>query len=322
MNRQSKADDPLSLEVLQAFEDLEGYHPGFRPAHAKGILLSGKFTPSSSVRELTKAPHVSRPSTPIVVRFSDFAGIPIVADNDQENASPRGIAIRFNLAEHVHTDIIGHSVNGFPTRTVEEFVQFLRALGASGPGAPKPTPIEAFLGAHPAALAFVQTPKPIPTSFAKESFFAVNAYRFINAAGTSKFGRYRIVPQDSNEYLESSALAKKSPNFLFDDIRDRIGHGAVTMRIMVQVASDGDVVDDSTIHWPEKRPLIEFGKIELNEVVPDQEAEQRQIIFDPIPRVDGIEPSNDPLLEPRAALYLTSGRRRRAATEATRRVAS
>ena len=40
------------------------------------------------------------------------------------------------------------------------------------------------------------------------------------------------------------------------------------------------------------------------------------IIFDPIPRVDGIEPSNDPLFELRAAIYLLSGRRRRAAPEA------
>jgi catalase len=47
--------------------------------------------------------------------------------------------------------------------------------------------------------------------------------------------------------------------------------------------------------------------------VPDNAAEQKQIIFDPIPRLDGIEPSDDPLLELRAAIYLISGRRRRSA---------
>jgi len=51
-------------------------------------------------------------------------------------------------------------------------------------------------------------------------------------------------------------------------------------------------------------------------VVSDSEAQQRQIIFDPIPRVDGIEPSADPLLELRAAVYLLSGRRRRQAPAA------
>lgn len=305
--------DPLSRDLLQAFDDLFGLHPGFRPVHAKGILLSGVFTPSASVGALTKAPHVTRPSIRVAVRFSDFAGVPTVPDYDAEGASPRGIAIRFFLEEHIHTDIIAHSVDGFPARTAEEFLQFLRAIHASSPGAPKPTPIETFLSSRPAALAFVQAAKPIPTSFAKESFYSVSAYKFTNSAGVSKFGRYRIVPQDGNEYLDSSAAAKKSPNFLFDDIKDRIAGGAVKMRVVVQVASDGDVVDDSTVHWPNERPLLEFGTIELNGLVPEGDVAQRQIIFDPIPRVDGIEPSDDPLLDPRASLYLVSGHRRRAA---------
>jgi catalase len=305
--------DPLSREVLQALDDLTGLQPGYRPVHAKGILLSGTFTASASGKKLTKAPHVSRESVPVVARFSDFAGVPTVPDYDVENASPRGCAVRFFLAEHSHTDIIGHSVNGFPTRTVQEFLQFLRALGASGPSAAKPTPVEVFLGSHPAALAFAQAPKPIPTSFAKESFFGVNAYKFTNSEGVQKFGRYRIVPEDGNEYLDAVAAAKQSPNFLFEDIKAKTTKGAVKMRILVQVAAEGDEVDDGTVTWPEERPLVEFGTIELNGEVPDNDAAQRQIIFDPIPRVDGIEPSGDPLLEPRASVYLTSGRRRRAA---------
>ena len=305
--------DPFTRDALQAFDDLFGLHPGFRPVHAKGVLLSGTFTPSTGAGALTKAPHVGRPSIRIEVRFSDFAGVPAVPDYD-ENASPRGIAVRFYLAEHVHTDIIGHSVDGFPTRTSEELVQFLRALHASGPDARKPTPVESFLASRPAALRFVQTPKPIPTSFAKESFYSVSAYRFTNNEGVSKFGRYRVVPPDGNEYLEPSAAAKKNPDFLFDEIKGRIARGSVKMRILVQVASDGDVVDDSTVPWPDPRPLVEFGTIELNDLVPDEEAAQRHIIFDPIPRVDGIEPSADPLLEERASLYLVSGRRRRAAS--------
>jgi catalase len=306
--------DELSREVLQAFDNLTGLHPGFRPAHAKGILLSGTFRASASGKELTKAPHVQRESAPVFVRFSDFAGVPTVPDFDAEHAGPRGCAIRFFLAEHSHTDIIGHSVNGFPTRTVEEFLQFLRAIAASGPDATKPTPVEAFLGSHPAALAFVQTPKPIPTSFAHESFFSVNAYKFTNSTGAEKFGRYRVVPVEGNEYLDAAAAAKQSPDFLFDDINAKVTHGAVKLRILVQLAEDGDVVDDATVIWPEKRELVEFGTVEINGEVANNAEEQRHIIFDPIPRVDGIESSADPLLDPRASIYLASGRRRRAAT--------
>jgi catalase len=142
----------------------------------------------------------------------------------------------------------------------------------------------------------------------------VSAYKFTNNEGVSKFGRYRIVPPDGNDFLEASPAAKKDPNFLFDEVQGRIARGAIRMRILVQVAGEGDVVDDSTVQWPDERLLLEFGNLELNGVVPDGEAAQRQIIFDPIPRVDGIESSGDPLLDPRANLYLASGRRRRSAT--------
>jgi catalase len=75
------------------------------------------------------------------------------------------------------------------------------------------------------------------------------------------------------------------------------------------------VVDDATVHWPEERPLVHLGKFVLTSPVPDDAREQKKIIFDPIPRVDGIEASDDPLLELRAAIYLLSGRRRRKAPE-------
>jgi catalase len=308
-----KADSNTSIaeEVLRAFDDINGPQPGFRPGHAKGILLGGTFTPSPSVASLTRAPHLKRSTTRVTVRFSDGTGLPTIADSDP-NASPRGMAIRFHLADHVHTDVIAHSVDGFPARTVDEFLELLRAIHASGPGVGSPMPIETFLATHPAALEFVQTPKPVPASFLKESFYAVNAYRFIGADGVSQYGRYRIRPDGANEYLDAATAAKQAPNFLFDEIKEKLARSTAKMRIAVQVAANQDVVNDSTVHWPKDRREIEFGVVELMSVLPDNDSEQRHIIFDPIPRVDGIEPSDDPLLDPRAAVYLASGRRRRA----------
>src|ERR1700686_1244809 len=138
----------LSQDLLQQLDTIFGLHPGFRPAHAKGTMLTGKLTPSPGAASLTRAPHMNRASTPVTVRFSNTTGVPLIPDNDP-NASPRGMAIRFHLAEHVHTDIIAHSVDAFPVRTAEEFVELLRAIHGSGPGAARPTPIEAFLSTHP-----------------------------------------------------------------------------------------------------------------------------------------------------------------------------
>src|SRR6266403_2167021 len=155
----------LAQKLLDAIDGQFGLHPGFRPAHAKGLMCSGMFTPSAEAAKLTRAPHASRPSTSVAVRFSDSTGVPTIPDNDPARSGPRGIAIRFHLAEHVHTDIVAHSTNGFPVRTGEEFLEFLRAAAAFGPGRPKA--LASFLAAHPHAQRFVDTPKPIPTSFAR-----------------------------------------------------------------------------------------------------------------------------------------------------------
>jgi catalase len=304
----------LSQDLLKQFDTIFGLHPGFRPAHARGVMLMGTFTPSPDAPSLTRAPHIARDSTPVVARFSNSTGLPQIPDSDP-NANPRGLAIRFNLAEHVHTDIISHSTDGFPTRTGQEFLEFLRAAASSDPSQPSPSPIEAFLAGHPKALAFVQTPKPSPSSFARESYFGVTALRFTNGDGVSRFGRYRITPDAGNEHLDDATAKTKDANYLHDELTERITRGPISFQILVQVANDNDIVDDATVHWPEERTLINLGRILLTNPVSDSAREQKKIIFDPIPRVDGIEPSDDPLLELRAAIYLLSGRRRRQAPE-------
>ena len=305
----------LSQDLIKQFDAIFGLHPGFRPAHAKGAVLTGTFTPSPGAGSLSRAPHLNQQSTRVTARFSNSTGLPLVPDNDP-HANPRGFAIRFHLGEHIHTDIVSHSTDGFPTRTGEEFLEFLRALAASAVSKASPSPIEEFLGAHPKALAFVQTPKPTPSSFARESYFGVTAMRFTNRSGVSRYGRYRIVPEAGIDHLPDEVATAKSANFLFDELAERIAREPVTFHVLAQLAHDEDIVDDATSHWPEDRPLLDLGVLALNEPVADTAHEQKHIIFDPIPRVDGIDPSGDPLLELRAAVYLLSGRRRRSAPDA------
>ena len=83
--------------------------------------------------------------------------------------------------------------------------------------------------------------------------------------------------------------------------------------MFVQLAEPGDDVTDASVTWPESRQEVRFGTITLTARVDDQEPERRKIIFDPLPRIDGIDSSGDPLTDVRADVYLLSGRRRRAA---------
>jgi catalase len=265
------------------------------------------------VVQLTNAPHITAASTPVYVRLSNFAGVPVVPDNAPEGASPRGMGVRFNLGPHVHTDLVAHSAEAFPTRTGEEFLQFARAIAASGPTAPKPTPIEQFLGSHPKALEFVMLPKPFPTSFARESFFCVSAFKFTNAQGVSRFGRYKILPVAGNEYFSAEDVAKKSANFLFDELTDRLAKSPIQYKIVIQLAEPGDETADATIHWPADRQQMDFGTISLTKLEDANSPELKKMILDPRPGVTGIEASKDPLFDVRAAIYILSGRRRRAA---------
>jgi catalase len=305
----------LANDLLKEFDTIFGLHSGFRPAHAKGILLSGTFTPLPAAATLTRAIHFNRPSTRVWVRFSDATGLPMMPDNNP-NSHPNGCAIRFYVSERQHTDIISHSTNAFPVHTGQEFLEFLRALAASDPANIKGSPLEAFLGSHPATLKFVQAPKPSPASFATEQYFGITAMRFTNQDGQSRYGRYRVVPDAGVAHLSDADASAKGENYLFEEIKGRISKGPVKLRVVAQLASDGDTVDDATAVWPEDRKLLDLGVVSLTSTVPNDADEQRWTIFDPIPRIDGIDPSDDPLLELRAALYLISGRRRRSATAA------
>jgi catalase len=155
----------------------------------------------------------------------------------------------------------------------------------------------------------------MPVSFAKEEYFALTAMRFTNDEGVSRYGRYRIVPESGIEHFSGDDAKTKTGDFLFDELRERVASKPVRFHVRVQLADEGDTVNDVTVHWPEDRPVLELGTVTLSNLLPENAREQQKIIFDPIPRVDGIEPSDDPLLELRAAIYLLSGRRRRKAPE-------
>jgi catalase len=304
----------LITDLLAVLDTLSGgVHPGFRPVHAKGTMYAGTFVPASGAADLTRAPHAARPSTPITVRFSISSGIPTVPDNDPDESSPQAMAVRFHLADHVHTDIIAHSHNGFPARTGEEVLAFFRAIAASGPGAPAPPPIAAFLETHPAAKAFVEAPKPIPASFARQEYFAITAFTFTNAEGVSRFGRFRIQPEAGTEFLSPEQAAGKTRDFLAAEMSVRLAKEPVRFRVLVQLAQDEDDATDATAVWPETREMVEFGTLTLTERIDELAPEWRKVIFDPVPRVDGIDSAGDPLIEVRSEIYLLSGRRRRAA---------
>lgn len=302
----------LYEQLMDALHSLfGGVHPGYRAIHAKGIVCAGTFSPAATAASVCRAPHFQHAPTPITVRFSDFAGVPTVSDSDPL-ASPRGMAIKFHLPGRIDTDIVAQSYDGFPVRTAEEFLVFVNALAESGPGVPSPKPIANFLASHPQAKRFAEAPKPAPASFATESYYGVNAFRFTNRDGAGRDVRYRIRPEAGEEHLDADEAASRPGSFLFDELAERLSRGSARFRLLVQLAGEGDPVADGSLPWPEERPQVELGTIAVTSRAADSPASERRLLFDPARLVDGIELSDDPLPLARSALYAIAYRRRNA----------
>lgn len=298
----------LAEQLVDAFNRVFGAHPGLRANHPKGVVLEGTFIPSASATSLTKAAHLQKRKTPIpvTVRFSAGSGLPTVPDT---NDMPRGMAVKFALPDGTKTDLVVLSFNGFPVATGEEFRDFLLAVAASGPDAPKPNEIEKFLDTHPAAKAFVEAPKPPPVSYGTLPYFGINAFKLTNKKGVATHVRYQLQPVAGETHLSKEQISTMGPDYLTDEIRERVRRGPVKFKLLAQVAEPDDKVDNPTIVWPESRKKVELGLISITKAVADSQAAEKKLLFVPGALVPGIEPA-DPMIAVRSAAYIVSLSRR------------
>ncbi len=298
------ADKSLSQQIFDAMLQT-GAKPGYRVAHAKGIVCLGTFSPTKDAPGLSKAAHFRAASVPVTVRFSNGPADPSIPDNSP-NAGPRGMAIRFSLPGGGNTDIVALSHNGFVVGNGEDFLALQKAVVATDPSRPHPWPIEVFLGGHPLALKFVKESSVVPASYGTEGFFSNNAFIFVNKDGTKQAGRYKILPVAGQHNLSDADAKTKSANFLDEELKTRLKAGPVKFRMVVQLANPGDPTNDGSLVWPEDRKTIEVGTISITSVVPDSDAAQKVLVFFPTSLTDGIELSDDPLPALRTSVYVLS----------------
>lgn len=333
------ARDQLPKNLVNAMQAIFGKHPGYRTTHAKGILVEGCFTPTAQAKTLSMAPHFNNASTPVIARFSVGGGLPHVADV-ADGATPKGVAVRFQIDEDTHTDLISHSFNGFATSNGEDFLTFLKLFGASGfaeamlkkaqAGGGDVTeaqklfdqakaPFDAFLETHQSAKVFVNSTKPNPHNYGTIVYYEPNTHVLTNKQGKVTNVRYRLVPADGehlypNETVEDKAkLAKLGNNYLEDDLQQRFPEKPVVFTIEAHIAGPQDVLDNATVPYKSKT-YVPVGKLVLNKVSDDNAAKQQQIAFSPTPEkggVQGIKSSNDPLIQARKGVYWISADQRR-----------
>jgi catalase len=304
----ARADDPpLEVQIVDALNKAFGVHPGFRANHAKGIVTEGTFKAAPAAASLSKAAIFSGASIPITVRFSASTGIPDLPDGAPA-ANPHGMSIKYHLPDGSETDMVINSLKFFPVATGEDFRDLFLAIAASPPDAPKPTKLDAFVAAHPsvpAASATVAT----PDSYADENYFGLDAFILINKAGKRQAVRYQAVP-NRVVHITPADAAKRAPDFLSTELTQRLKHGPVTFHLKVQVAGSGDPTRDPTKAWPDTRGIVDVGVITITRLAQDSSEAQKKLLFLPTALTDGIEASDDPLIELRGAAYPVSFARR------------
>ena len=273
-----------------------------RAVHAKGVVLTGRFLPDPAAAQVSVANVFARETT-MVVRFSNFTGLPDIPDNSAD-ANPRGLAIKLIQPDGLTYDIVAHSFNGFPVATAAEFGLLLRALAASGPTAAKPTALDAFLATHPAAKTFLAT-QTTPASWATATYYGVNAVSFTNARGVTRHIRYRFVPAAGVQSLDEQARTRRGPDYLADDIRARVKSSPVRFAWYAQIAGPGDRIDDPSVAWPETRRLVRLGTLVIDKLGANSAAEDRALLFLPGNLPPGIGVA-DPMLTIRNAAYPVS----------------
>jgi catalase len=122
--------------------------------------------------------------------------------------------------------------------------------------------------------------------------------------------RYRWDPEASEPSLSAEEAKTRGRDYLQEEIRDRLAQGPVRFTLELQVAAPGDPVDDPTAVWPADRETVTAGTLELTELETGRETGGDVLVFDPVRVTDGIELTDDPILNYRSPAYSVSVERR------------
>jgi catalase len=295
--------------LTDAFEEVNGVHPGFRRNHAKGVGVSGFFESNGEGVRLSKA-VVFRPGrVPVLGRFSLAGGQPYVADSP---ATVRGLGLQFSppYGDEWRTAMINLPV--FPVSTPEAFYeQLLASKPDPDTGKPDPAKMKAFLERHPenAKARKILEGRAISSGFENSTFHALNAFRFIDSAGKSTPVRWLLKPEQPLESA-NAASAAQDKKYLFDALIAAIRRQPLRWHLIVIVGQPGDPTNDASAAWPEEREKVDVGTLTLDHVESEETSAATDLNFDPLVLPAGIMPSDDPLLSARSAVYSRSFTRR------------
>jgi catalase len=288
-------------EMVDRLNAIFGSHPGRRTLHAKGIICFGTFRPAPEAAKLTSAAHMGADEVPVLARLSNGSGNPRHPDSAPD---VRGLAVSFELPDGSRTDIVAQTAPRFPVRTPDDFIELVEAVQRS-PRALYRLPI--FLLRNPRAIPALRVNLSAlgpPDSYATPRFYAIHAFRWVDADGGERWVRYTWIPRSGAS--SAAERSERGRDYLIDEVRGRLPDEPIRFDLELQIADGGDDPHDPRSRWPDERRRVLAGTLELTGVDDDVDS----MIFDPMRLTDGIEPSDDPILNYRPKAYSVSFERR------------
>jgi len=287
-------------KMVDALTPPTGVSLGHRRNHAKGICFTGVFEANGAGSALSHAQVFTRGQYPVLGRFNLGTADPNAAD---ATVRVRGMGLRISTpdGQEWRSAMIDPPI--FPVSTPQAFYELLLASASKDPDAMKK-----FAAAHPEIAAFGAWEKTAPWtgSYAEDQYNALNSFVFTDNSGAEHSVRWSFLPAAQPVSVSPDDLAKRGPDFLEQEITERVRGGPQRWTMVVTVANPGDPTADPSKAWPEDRRTVEVGTLTVQQIEPERDGPCRDINFDPTVLPSGIRTSDDPFPAARSSVYAKS----------------
>ena len=322
-------DGPIVLNDHYLLEQMANFNreriPERQP-HAKGGGAFGHFEVTADVSKYTKA-SVFQPGAKVdtLVRFSTVAGERGSPDTWRD---PRGFSVKF-YTEDGNFDMVGNNTPIFFIRDPLKFQHFIRSQKRRADNALRDHDMMwDFWTLSPESahqVTYLMGDRGVPKNWREMNGYSSHTYMLINAEGEKFWVKFHfhtdVGNKSGNAHFTQDEAVKKAgedSDYHRRDLFDAIHKGdypSWTLKWQIMPYEDAKTYRinpfDLTKTWPHSDyPLIEVGKLVLNENPVDWDTQIEQLAFEPNNMVPGIGLSPDKMLLARGFSYSDAHRAR------------
>ncbi|CZT55637.1 Vegetative catalase [Eubacteriaceae bacterium CHKCI005] len=312
--------DSILHETLATFVN---HKPLERVLHVKGYGAFGYFQPYQSMSKYTKACFLQDPAqrTPTFTRFSLMIGS---QDTPDSCRNVRGFSTKFYTKDGIF-DLLCNQIPVFFLRDAMRFPEAIAALSPSPVNnLPDPSLFWDFIARTPQAmhmLTWLYSDVGTSCSFQTMGGHGVNTFVWCNAEGKRWYVKYHWIPLAGERYIdrhEAQQTAGQNPYIAGQSLYHSLARGQVIeyeLRVQLMDPADEnnvpfDPLDDTKIWSETQYPLLPVGLLTLEHNPDDYRSQVEQSAFSPANLIEGIELSNDAMLQGRSFIYWDAQRRR------------